>query len=106
VTRARAEEVIRGILHGLSVRVVWTVEGEVGDVLVAGRSALPETMAVLARQGVPLAPWDPSPGRIGTQLAGERPTRVAARRGARRMELRLLVVDGQAAWIACQAGAS
>ena len=53
-------------LHVERVRVVMCVSGLVGDVLLDGRSALPETLSRLARAGLPLATWDPSPGRLGT----------------------------------------
>ena len=68
MTRAEAEALVARVT-GLApgrVRVVLCTSGLVGDVIIDGASALPETLSRLARAGLPLAEWDRSPGRIGT----------------------------------------
>ena len=88
MTRAEAEALVARVTgHAPArVRVVMCVSGLVGDVLLDGRSALPETLSRLARAGLPLATWDPSPGRLGTVVrVGGRVTRVPERYRAPRV---------------------
>ena len=70
MTRAEAETLVSRVtgLAPARIRVVACTSGLVGDVLLEGRSALPETLSRLARAGLPLATWDPSPGRLGTAV--------------------------------------
>ena len=88
MTRAEAEALVARVTgHAPArIRVVMCVSGLVGDVLLDGRSALPETLARLARAGLPLATWDPSPGRLGTAVRVRgRVTRVPERYRAPRV---------------------